>query len=102
MVEKLVAWVRIEYIRYHPHPSATDKKAAQRIGRLKGEKLERALIDELILRHTVGIASYQECTNQATTTALVSACQAGVDRQTAERQQLQTWRCDLYGVCPGE
>jgi uncharacterized protein (DUF305 family) len=97
-IETMQMWLQDWYgIPYEPAMSPSGMRTVERLAALEGEEFEIAFMEMMIRHHEGAIKEASKCLQKAYHEELLSMCEAIIDAQQAEIEQMEAWLSEWYG-----
>lgn len=98
-IETMQMWLQDWYgISYEPAMSSSGMRTVERLAMLEGEEFEIAFMEMMIRHHEGAIKDASKCLQKAYHEELLSMCEAIIDAQQAEIEQMEAWLSEWYGL----
>jgi uncharacterized protein (DUF305 family) len=92
-------WLQDWYgISYEPAMSPSGMRTVERLAALEGEEFEIAFMEMMIRHHEGAIKDASKCLQKAYHEELLSMCEAIIEAQQAEIEQMEAWLSEWYGL----
>lgn len=98
-ITTMQTWLQDWYGLTH-EPDTKMSGSMAKLTRLDGAEFEIAFMHMMVKHHEGAIKESEKCLDKAYHGELLSMCEDIRVTQTAEIEQMQTWLCEWYGMCP--
>ncbi len=98
-IDTMQMWLQEWYgISYEPAMSPSGMRTVERLAALEGEEFEFAFMEMMIRHHEGAIKEASRCLQRAYHEDLLSMCEAIIEAQQAEIEQMEAWLSEWYGL----